>query len=152
MLAMPDRLCGERCPIYEPLARTSLPLARCLRWAMQSPNSRRSTTSLSNSWSECRTTCGHPLNVPSALRACHSKSSVLLKDWANLASAQLKNRSTAGTLLVRERPSRPPSQPFQECGSREFHRVVLICAHAERNGFERMKVLVTCSSGLIGSR
>src|SRR5260370_16483026 len=80
-----------------------------------------------------------------------SRSSASLKDRVQLVPEQLKNRSTAGTLLVRERPSRPRSQPFQKCGSRKFHRVVWFAAHGERNGFERMKVLVTGSSGLIGS-
>src|SRR5260370_19009795 len=81
-----------------------------------------------------------------------SRSSASLKDRVQLVPEQLKNRSTAGTLLVRERPSRPRSQPFQKCGSRKFHRVVWFAAHGERNGFERMKVLVTGSSGLIGSQ
>src|ERR1700674_2256532 len=123
MLLVQDRQCGERSPVCKFLAQASLPLVRFSRWAMQSSSSRPSTTSLSNSWSECRTTYGHPPNVPCVPRACRSKSSVRRKKWVKLVSAQLKNDSTAGTLLVRERPSLPRIQPFEECGSREIHCV-----------------------------
>src|SRR6267378_5471879 len=102
-----DRLCAEPSPICRLLAQASLPLVRFSRWAMQSPSSRPSTTSLSNSWSECRTTYGHPPNVPCVPRACRSKSLGRHKEWVNFVSAQLENRSTAVTLLVRERPSPP---------------------------------------------
>src|SRR6267143_1989645 len=118
-----DRQCEERFPICKPLALASLPLVRFSRLAMQSPSSRPSTTSLSNSLSECRTTYGHPPNVPCVPRACRSKSLGRRKKWVKLVSAQLKNRSTAGTLLVRERPSLPRIQPFEECGSPEIYCV-----------------------------
>src|SRR6267378_3230142 len=118
-----DRQCEERFPICKPLALASLPLVRFSRWAMQSPSSRPNTTSRWNFWSECRTTYGHPPNVPCVPRACRSKSLGRHKEWVNFVSAQLKNRSTAVTLLVMERPSLPRIQPFEECGSPEIHCV-----------------------------
>jgi len=67
-------------PICKPLAQASSESVRFLRWAMPSPSSRPKTASPSNSWSECRPTYGRPPNVPSAPRACRSKSSVHRKD------------------------------------------------------------------------
>src|SRR5712692_10579799 len=103
---------------------------------MPSASSRPSTRSLSNCWSECRTTYGRPPNVPSVLRACRSKSWVHSKEWVNLGLEQLKKRSTAGTLLMRERPFRLRSQQFQEWGSREFHRGSLI---SDRRGEDEIR-------------
>src|SRR2546429_920793 len=109
-----DRPCGERSPICKLLARASLQLVRFSRCAMQSPSSRPSTASLSNSWSGCRITYGHPPNVPCVPRACHSKSLGHRKEWVNFVLAQLKNRSTAGTLFSEGVALSSRIQPFEE--------------------------------------
>src|SRR6266566_3074030 len=127
-----DRLCGERSTICKLLARTSLRLVRFSRCAMQSPRSRPGTASLSNSWSGCRITYGHPPNVPCVTRACHSKSLGRRKEWVNFVLAQLKNRSTAVTLFSEGAALTSRIQPFEECGSREIHCVYWLAAHGER--------------------
>ncbi len=58
--------------------------------------------------SEWRTTYGHPSNVRSVLRACRWKSPVRRKDCVNLILEQLKNCSTAGTLLGKIGPLSSP--------------------------------------------
>src|SRR5712692_7983535 len=99
---------------------------------MPSASSRPSTRSLSNCWSECRTTYGHPPNVPPVLRACRSKSPVRRKEWGNLGLEQLKKRSNAGNVLMREQPSPPRTQQFQESCSRRLHRLFGLADDEER--------------------
>src|SRR5258708_20091239 len=133
------------------MAHASSPLVHCLRWARPSPNARLSAESLSNFWSVSRIICGHPRNAPSVCLECRLKSWVRREERTCVGQQQLKNRSAAGTLLVRERPFLSRLRPFRECSARQRHRSPWPWADQAGNGFERMKVLVTGSSGLIGS-
>src|SRR5258708_9860357 len=133
------------------MAHASSPLVHCLRWARPSANSRLSAESLSNLCSVSRIICGDPRNAPSVCLECRLKSWVLREERTCVGQQQLKNRSAAGTLLVRERPFLSRLRPFRECSARQRHRSPWPWADRAGNGLERMKGLVTGSSGLIGS-